>query len=59
MDTIALNFLETAVVGVVGIGASGVASRCMECQWAQQESKPCGGFGEGCMTRQQKEGVRR
>lgn len=46
-----MNFLETATVGVVGRGAHGIASRCVECRWSRQGWDPCSGFGEGCLMK--------
>ena len=45
-----MDFLLTAVVGVVGSGRSGIVSRCAECRWDRLEWGPCGGFGEGCLV---------
>jgi hypothetical protein len=45
--------LQTAVVGVVGRGGTGIVSRCSECRWERLGWGPCGGFGEGCLVRRE------
>ena len=57
MNTIGLKLFRMAAmgtVGVVGVGRGvGAVQRCMECPWTKREWGPCGGFGEGCLTRQE------
>ena len=51
MKPVVLDFLQAAVTGVVGAGRGGIVSRCFECPWTRLDLGPCGGFGEGCLTR--------
>lgn len=55
MNFFGWKYLETAVTGVIGLGKSGVASRCQECALAKREMEACGGFGEGCVVKLQPE----
>ena len=56
MAPIALRLFEAAAVGVIGMGAgAGAVKRCMECPWTRLGWGACGGFGEGCLTRQEPE----
>lgn len=49
MDFFGVTFLQTAVTGVIGVGSTGVASRCLAC--GAKRVAECNGFGEGCLVR--------
>ena len=51
MKFFGVGFLETAVIGVVGAGDTGIVSRCLECRARLEGGQPCNGFGEGCVAR--------
>ena len=53
MKFFGVSFLETAVTGVVGVGDTGIVSRCVECAARQAGGQPCNGFGEGCVARRE------
>ena len=46
-----VSFLETAALGVVGRGDSGIVSRCIECRARLEDGRECNGFGAGCVAR--------
>jgi len=46
-----VNFLETAAIGVVGLGDSGIVSRRTQCRARHEGGEPCHGFAEGCVVR--------
>ena len=51
MKFFGVSFLETAALGVIGRGESGVVSRCIDCRAQLQGGQTCNGFGAGCTTR--------
>ena len=46
-----VGFLETAVIGVVGTGDTGIVSRCVGCREGPQGTETCSGFSEGCVVK--------
>ena len=46
-----IDWLETVVIGVVGLGPTGIASRCVECRRAHPDAASCSGFGAGCLLK--------
>ncbi len=51
MDFFGVTFLQTAVTGVIGVGSTGVASRCLAC--GAKQVAECNGFGVGCLVKRE------
>jgi hypothetical protein len=55
MKIFGMGFIETAVAGVIGVGETGVVSRCIECRAWLEGDQRCNGFGQGCVARRESE----